>query len=190
MNFGAKLYNISDITKLLSKRFIIMEEKIIQARLKAVCEALGISMRQFSLSIGRSAGFINSLRKTKGDGITSDLLSKISEVYPMVNRDYILEGNGEPLLDETDTLSVFPHTFQPQADNYKELCMAYRQDLADAREEIKRLRDAYYKLMEANNKLLADYASLSAFLLTSQKPVSIQAASQSVCRDNIETKKA
>lgn len=152
-----------------------MEEKLIQTRLKAVCEALGISMRQFSLSINRSAGFINSLRKTKGDGITSDLLSKISEVYPMVNRDYILEGIGEPLLDETDTLSIFPSTFQPQANNYKELCMAYRQDLADAREEIKRqsevikrLQEAYFQLLDTNNKL---QANLTAVLTASLKGV-------------------
>lgn len=147
-----------------------MEEKIIQVRLKAVCEALGISMRKFSLNIGRSGGFINSLRKTKGDGITSDLLSKISEVYPMVNRDYILEGIGEPLLDETDTLAIFPSNYQPQADNYKELCMAYRQDLADAREEIKRLREAYLQLVEKNNKLLVNLAALQTASLNGVSP--------------------
>lgn len=139
-----------------------MEEKVIQTRLKDVCKALGISLRQFSLSIGRSAGFITSLGKTKGDGITSDLLSRISDTYPMVNREYILEGKGDPLLDETDTLSILPHTFPPDADNYKELCMAYRQDLAEAREEIKKLRDAYFKLIETNNKLMSEIAALQS----------------------------
>lgn len=148
-----------------------MEEKIIQARLKAVCKALGISLRKFSLSIGRSAGFITSLGKKKGDGITSELLSKISEVYPIVNRNYILEGNGSPLLDETDTLSILPHTFPPEADNYKELCMAYRQDLAEAREEIKKLREAYFKLMESNNKLMAEITAIEVASVKGVSPL-------------------
>lgn len=147
-----------------------MEEKIIQTRLKAVCKALGISMRQFSLSIGRSAGFITSLGKTKSDGITSDLLSKISETYPMVNREYILEGNGDPLLDETDTLSLLPDSYQPQPDNYKELCMAYRHGLSEANKEIEKLREAYFKLIETNNKLMADLAALQAASLNVAPP--------------------
>lgn len=156
-----------------------MTEKIIQTRLRIVCKALGLSERKFSLSIGKSEGYINSLRKTKGNGIPSDVLSKISEVHPAVNRSYLLEGIGDPLLDETDTLSLFPGT-QPGPDNFKELCMAYRQDLVDAREEIKKLREAYFLLMETNNKLMADLASLHASILSSQ----------AVSRDNIDTKKA
>lgn len=174
-----------------------MTEKIIQARLRAVCKALGLSERKFSLSIGKSEGYINSLRKTKGDGIPSDILSKISEVYPSVNRTYLLEGIGDPLLDETDTLSQFPLGAHPGPDNYKELCMAYRQGLADAREEIKKLREAYFLLMETNNRLMADLASLHASILASQsasptisQPASLQTSPQSESRDNYETKKA
>ena len=153
-----------------------MTEKIIQARLRAVCKALGLSERKFSLSIGKSDGYINSLRKTKGDGIPSDVLSKISEIYPTVNRTYLLEGIGDPLLDETDTLSQFPLGAQPGPDNYKELCMAYRQDLADARDEIKRLREAYFMLMETNNKLLADLATLQAACLKIGMDVDVRAS--------------
>lgn len=180
--FAAKVCNIFDTSKFLSYKFYIMEEKIIQKRLKAVCEALGISDRKFAISIGKSGGYINSLRKTKGDGIPSDILSKISEVYPTVNRDYLLEGVGDPLNDETDTLSQFPNGHQPEPDNYKELCMAYRQDLADAREEIKKLREAYFQLLETSNKLLSDYAALQALCIKEGVPHTY--------RDDYETKKA
>ena len=103
-------------------------------------------------------------------------MSKISEIYPTVNRTYLLEGIGDPLLDETDTLSQFPLGAQPGPDNYKELCMAYRQDLADARDEIKRLREAYFMLMETNNKLLADLATLQAACLKIGMDVDVRAS--------------
>lgn len=158
-----------------------MEEKIIQQRLKEVCKALGISERMFALSIGKSGSYINSLRKTKGDGIPSDVLTKISVAFPLVNRDFIIEGIGDPLLDETDTLTP-AYGIQPTPDNYKELCMAYRQDLAEARDEIKRLREAYFQLLESNNRLMSNYSALQAACLkTGTNPVD---------RDVFETKKA
>lgn len=158
-----------------------MEEKIIVTRLKEVCRSLGVSERKFSVSIGKSTGYINSLRKTKGEGIPSDVLSKISDAFPQVNREYISEGIGDPLLDETDTLRP-PYGVQPAADNYKELFLAYRQDLAEARDEIKRLREAYFQLLESNNILMANYSALQAACL--------QTGTNPMSRDIIETKKA
>lgn len=151
-----------------------MTEKIIQTRLKALCRALGVSERKFASSIGKSGGYINSLRKTKGDGIPSDVLSKISEVYPMISRDFILEGKGDPLLDETDTLRP-PYFVDLKPDDYKELCMAYRQALADAREEITRLREAYFQLMETNNRLMANLASLNAAMIKAGVDIDLRA---------------
>ena len=140
-----------------------MAKKMIQLRLMAVGEALGISMRQLSLSIGRSAGWVNSLGKIKSDGISSEDLSKIIEMYPTVNKDYLLTGEGSPLRDDVDTLG---HSFfRPKGDDYKELCMAYRQDLADARDEIRRLREAYFRLVDTNNQLLEEYSLLQAACL-------------------------
>lgn len=75
------------------------------------------------------------------------------------------------MLDETDTLSILPHTFPPEADNYKELCMAYRQDLAEAREEIKKLREAYFKLMESNNKLMAEITAIEVASVKGVSPL-------------------
>lgn len=140
-----------------------MAKKMIQLRLMSVGEALGISMRQLSLSIGRSPGWVNSLEKTKGDGISSEDLSKIIDTYPTVSKDYLLTGEGSPLREDVDTLG---HPFfQPKGDDYKELCMAYRQDLADAREDIRRLREAYFKLVDYNNQLLEEYSLLQAACL-------------------------
>ncbi len=76
---------------------------MIQLRLMSVGEALGISMRQLSMSIGRSPGWVNSLEKTKGDGISSEDLSKIIDTYPTVSKDYLLTGEGSPLREDVDT---------------------------------------------------------------------------------------
>lgn len=131
----------------------------------AIGKALGISMRQISMSIGKSAGWVNSLEKTKRDGISSEDMSKIFEIYPMVNKEYLLEGKGEPIREDTDTLAELPLSYEPEADNYRELCMAYRQNLADTREDLRRQREAYFSLMEVNTQLFAELARLQAACL-------------------------
>lgn len=157
-------------------------ENYMNERILKVCESLGISKRQFGISIGRSGGWVGSLATKKGQSISLDDLQKILLTYPAVNKDYILSGNGDPLLENVDTLSDFPDSYMPEADNYKELCMAYRQDLADARDEIKRLREAYFQLLEKSNNLMESYSTLQAACLkTGINPME---------RDILETKKA
>lgn len=92
----------------------------------------------------------------------------------MISRDFILEGKGDPLLDETDTLRP-PYFVDLKPDDYKELCMAYRQALADAREEITRLREAYFQLMETNNRLMANLASLNAAMIKAGVDIDLRA---------------
>ena len=159
-----------------------MNEKIIYTRIHAVLNALGISGRNFSISIGKSDGYVTSLKYAKQDSIPSAVLSKILELYPAVNKDYILTGNGEPLRADIDTLTEFSESYEPQPGDYRELCMAYRKDLADLREEAHRLREAYLQLMENHNKLMQNYSELQAACLkTGINPMD---------RDTFETKKA
>lgn len=159
-----------------------MKERVMYPRMLAVTRALGISNRKFCLSIGKSEGWVTSLRSTKYDAIPSDTIRKILQTYPMINRDFILEGKGEPILDETDTLSTLPQSYQPEADNYKELCMAYRQDLADTRQELARLREAYFQLLDKNSMLMASLAALQASQIAEE--------TEDESRDEEETKKA
>lgn len=142
-----------------------MAKKQIQLRLNAVGEALGISMRQLAKSIGRSEGWVSSLSNLKGDGISSEDLSKIIDTYPEVNKDYLLTGNGSPIREDYDTLTELPDTYEPKSDDYRELCMAYRADLAETREDLRRQREAYFALMEVNNKLFAELARIQAACL-------------------------
>lgn len=82
----------------------------------------------------------------------------------MISRDFILEGKGDPLLDETDTLMP-PYFVDLKPDDYKELCMAYRKALADTREDLTKMREAYFKLMDTNNNLMAHLAALHAAVI-------------------------
>lgn len=146
----------------------------------AIGRILGISMRQLSMSIGKSEGWVSSLEKTKGDGISSEDMSKIFETYPMVNKEFLLEGKGEPIREDADTLAELPQSYEPEADNYRELCMAYRADLAETREDLRRQREAYFALMEVNNKLFAELARIQAVCLAAGLKIED--------RDNNETK--
>lgn len=138
-----------------------MEENFIKLRLEALCKALGISMRQFGISIGRSGSWVSSLSKIKTDAITTRDMSKILDIYPRANIGYLLTGNGSPLLDD-----VAPPQGQTspmdEIVNYKDLCTAYRQDLAEAREEIRKLRDSYLDLMQQFNRLLVQFSVQTA----------------------------
>lgn len=144
-------------------------------RLEQVARALGMSASKLSISIGRSSGYINSLK----GGIASTDLSKIIEMYPMVNRNFILNGEGEPIKDDVDTLAQLPESYEPESDNYRELCMAYRQDLADTREDLRKTREAYFALMEQNNRLLSDLTRLQTACIAAGVPIE--------SRDNSET---
>lgn len=62
----------------------------------------GISARQFSISIGASAGYVNSISKS----IQPDKLSRISIKFPDLNTGWLLTGEGEMLKGSTPTKAV------------------------------------------------------------------------------------
>jgi transcriptional regulator with XRE-family HTH domain len=70
----------------------------VKERLKKFVEYKGISDRQFSLSIGLSAGYINSISKS----IQPDKISRISAQYPELNTNWLITGEGEMLKEDID----------------------------------------------------------------------------------------
>lgn len=60
-------------------------------RLLAFLEYLGIGQNKFAQNVGLSAGFVNNV----GDGITSKSLNKILAVYPELNENWLLKGEGQ-----------------------------------------------------------------------------------------------
>jgi phage repressor protein C with HTH and peptisase S24 domain len=68
-------------------------------RLQAIIDELGVNPNQFAKSIGRTTAGIYDVLSTKGGrvGISKSLASKIVEVYPQVNYNWLLTGEGEML---------------------------------------------------------------------------------------------
>ena len=68
-------------------------------RLKQFIDYLGISTRNFEQKISTSNGQIARFL-TKGTTIQSDIMSKIFDVFPDLNPDWLLLGKGEMLRSE------------------------------------------------------------------------------------------
>lgn len=77
----------------------------IRDRLIALCEALELSRREFSLSIGRTSTYVTSLNKD----ITSGVLNDISIIYPQVNIMWLITGKGEKFITPEPTDDLFQH---------------------------------------------------------------------------------
>lgn len=72
------------------------ESSVMRERLIALCDALGISRREFSISIGKTSTYVTSLNKD----ITVGVLNNIYIKYPQVNLMWLITGNGNILLEE------------------------------------------------------------------------------------------
>ena len=66
----------------------------VKERLRKYIKYVGISERQFCLSIGVSTGYVNAISKS----IQPDKLSSISINYPELNPLWLMTGDGEMLL--------------------------------------------------------------------------------------------
>lgn len=74
----------------------------VKQRVKEFVMYKKMSDRQFSLSIGVSAGYINSISKS----IQPDVMNSISALYPDLNIGWLLTGEGEMLKDNTEAKPI------------------------------------------------------------------------------------
>lgn len=77
----------------------------VRDRLIALCEALELSRREFSISIGRTSTYVTSLN----NDITSGVLNDISIIYPQVNIMWLITGKGEKFITPEPTDALFQH---------------------------------------------------------------------------------
>lgn len=77
----------------------------VRDRLIALCEALELSRREFSISIGRTSTYVTSLN----NDITSGVLNNISITYPQVNIMWLITGKGEKFIAPEPTDALFQH---------------------------------------------------------------------------------
>lgn len=72
-----------------------MEESSVKSRLLKFLKEKRISQTEFTKNIGVSSTYIGAMRK----GIPADKMRRICELYPDLNRDWLLYGEGEMLND-------------------------------------------------------------------------------------------
>lgn len=72
------------------------EPSEMKKRMLALCDALGISRRQFSISIGQSAPYVGNLK----EDITVGVVNNILATYPQVNMTWLVTGKGEMFVQE------------------------------------------------------------------------------------------
>lgn len=73
-----------------------MEPTTVKQRLLEFLRSKRISQMEFTRNLGVSATYIGAMRK----GIPAPKLKRIQELYPDLNRDWLLYGEGEMLLPE------------------------------------------------------------------------------------------
>lgn len=71
----------------------------IKGRLLRYIEAIGSNPRKFSISIGKSDGYIRTIKGSIG----SDIIGDILRVYPSLNIYWLIIGEGEMLLSKDNS---------------------------------------------------------------------------------------
>ena len=69
-------------------------------RIMLLIKHLGISARQFDISIGTANGYILRMEKNNAS-VGSDIIERIIKLYPQVNLIWLITGNGEMLNEES-----------------------------------------------------------------------------------------
>lgn len=68
-------------------------------RIIGLIRSLGISARQFDLSIGTANGYTLRMEKNNAS-VGSDVIERITEVYPQVNLVWLITGKGSMFIED------------------------------------------------------------------------------------------
>ncbi len=71
-------------------------------RLILFIKELGVSARQFDISIGTANGYILRMHKNNAS-VGSDVIEKIISIYPQINLVWLITGKGDMFLDKAST---------------------------------------------------------------------------------------
>jgi hypothetical protein len=123
-------------------------------RLMQFIKYVGLSARQFDLSIGASNGYTLRMKKNNAS-IGSDVIENILRVYPQLNVVWLITGEGEMLKkSEEDEILDFDHlpkSRQQEIEDLIEQKIKERQE-----EELKRLLKEVTEEIEKTQKRLEE----------------------------------
>ncbi len=123
-------------------------------RLMQFIKYVGLSARQFDLSIGASNGYTLRMKKNNAS-IGSDVIENILRVYPQLNVVWLITGEGDMLKkpEEAETLDFdhLPKSRQQEIEDLIEQKIKERQE-----EELKRLLKEVTEEIEKTQKRLKE----------------------------------
>jgi hypothetical protein len=126
----------------------------IKERIVQLTVALGVSQRAFGKNVGMSAAWVGTMSDRS---IGSDVLAKILAKYPEVNVRWLVTGEGETFILETEDANdnetsgvVF----------YKNLYASVLRDNSTLRIENEKLRQDIYSSIDKYKKLTNEYILL------------------------------
>lgn len=111
----------------------------------------GLTMKKFEELCGLSSGYVSSMRKGFGRGKLNNVLT----VFPDLNREWLLYGEGEMLVSETPTeekIEEIPNVAPAVAGCVD--CRILQVRLEEKQETIDFLRDELNKIQDANRQLM------------------------------------
>lgn len=119
----------------------------VQQRLRYFISTLGITDREFCKRVGLSPAYVSSMRKS----VSPSVMSKISELYPLLNPQWLLAGIGEMQLEKREEKVEQSQSLLPS--------QMLERLLEDARNEKARLMAANERLtsiIESQQETLAE----------------------------------
>lgn len=123
-------------------------------RLMQFIKYVGLSARQFDLSIGASNGYTLRMKKNNAS-IGSDVIENILRVYPQLNVVWLITGEGDmlkkPEEDEIPDFDHLPKSRQQEIEDLIEQKIKERQE-----EELKRLLKEVTEEIEKTQKRLKE----------------------------------
>ena len=112
-----------------------------------------MSARQFSLSIGVSPGYVNSISKS----IQPDKINRITEQYPELNMSWLLTGDGEMLRKDSEEHPPNESAGTSTMGDMIKIIQELQRTIRDMLEEMQQLRSEVRKERETKDYYMKLY---------------------------------
>lgn len=139
----------------------------IKERLNLFVEKQGLTGRAFSASIGKSVSYLGMMK----DNISTDILTKIHEVYPQVNISWLLFGEGDMFVTDSQQQIEHEHVISNEvghAITTTDKTDKYTCDNVDVfgQSEFLRIRRRCEKLTDSNLRLTDKLMELTDYIIS------------------------
>jgi len=134
---------------------------MIKKRLTQFLKHLGIGQEKFAKKVGLSKGYVNNIK----DNITLNTVNKILQIYPQLNENWLLTGEGE-MLKENYCIDLRPESKKTDGKNEK-LLEQFNHEISEiiaigkANAEVSRMNaESFNKVADSHSALTNSHGAL------------------------------